>query len=38
MGGGLLVLALYLAVTLLIPLVIMLAKSLEDRAGAFSSV
>ena len=35
MGGGLLVLALYLAVTLLIPLVIMLAKSLEDRQGVF---
>ncbi len=35
MGGGLLALALYLAVTLLIPLVIMLAKSLENREGAF---
>ena len=35
MGGGLLVLALYLAVTLLIPLLIMLAKSLEDRQGVF---
>jgi iron(III) transport system permease protein len=35
MGGGLLVLALYLAVTLLVPLVIMLAKSLEDSVGAF---
>jgi len=35
MGGGLLVLALYLAVTLLVPLVIMLAKSLEDSEGAF---
>ena len=35
MSGGLLVLALYLAVTLLIPLVIMLAKSMEDREGAF---
>ncbi len=35
MGGGLLVLALYLAVTLLLPLALMLAKSLEDREGAF---
>ncbi len=35
MGGGLLALALYLAVTLLVPLVIMLAKSLEDSEGAF---
>ena len=35
MGGGLLVLALYLAVTLLLPLAIMLAKSMQDRDGAF---
>ena len=35
MGGGLLALALYLAVTLLVPLVIMLAKSVQDREGAF---
>jgi iron(III) transport system permease protein len=35
MGGGLLVLALYLAVTLLVPLVIMLAKSVQDRDGVF---
>ena len=35
MGGGLLVLALYLTVTLLLPLVVMLAKSLENREGAF---
>ncbi len=35
MGGGLLVLALYLAVTLLLPLALMLAKSVQDREGAF---
>lgn len=35
MGGGLLVLALHLTVTLLLPLVVMLAKSLENREGAF---
>ena len=35
MGGGLLVLALYLAVTLLVPLVIMLAKSAQDSEGAY---
>ena len=35
MGGGLLVLALYLAVTLLVPLIIMLAKSTQDSDGAF---
>ncbi len=35
MGGGLLVLALYLAVTLLIPLLIMLTKSVQDERGAF---
>jgi iron(III) transport system permease protein len=35
MGGGLLVLALYLAVTLLLPLGLMLAKSVQDREGAF---
>ncbi|MFZ1642627.1 MAG: putative 2-aminoethylphosphonate ABC transporter permease subunit [Candidatus Contendobacter sp.] len=35
MGGGLLVLALYLAVTLLLPLALMLAKSAQDRDGAF---
>ena len=35
MGGGLLVVALYLTVTLLLPLAIMLAKSLENREGAF---
>jgi len=35
MGGSLLVLALYLTVTLLLPLVVMLAKSLENREGAF---
>lgn len=35
MGGGLLVLALYLAITLLLPLTIMLAKSMQDRDGAF---
>lgn len=35
MGGGLLVLALYLAVTLLLPLTLMLAKSVQDREGAF---
>jgi len=35
MGGSLLVLALYLAVTLLLPLVLMLAKSVQNREGAF---
>ena len=35
MGGSLLVLALYLTVTLLLPLAVMLAKSLENREGAF---
>ncbi|MCB1821418.1 MAG: putative 2-aminoethylphosphonate ABC transporter permease subunit [Candidatus Competibacteraceae bacterium] len=35
MGGGLLVLAAYLTVTLLLPLAIMLGKSLQDREGAF---
>ena len=35
MGGGLLVLALYLAITLLLPLAIMLAKSMENRDGEF---
>lgn len=35
MGGGLLILMLYLVITLLLPLTIMLAKSLEDRDGAF---
>lgn len=35
MGSGLLVLALYLTVTLLLPLAVMLAKSLENREGAF---
>lgn len=35
MGSGLLVLALYLSVTLLLPLAVMLAKSLENREGAF---
>ena len=35
MGGSLLVLALYLTVTLLLPLAVMLVKSLENRDGAF---
>ena len=35
MGGGLVVLALYLAVTLLLPLALMLAKSAQDRHGMF---
>jgi iron(III) transport system permease protein len=35
MGGGLLVLALYLAITLLLPLALMLAKSMENRDGEF---
>lgn len=35
MSGGLLVLALYLVVTLLLPLGIMLGKSLQDREGVF---
>ncbi len=38
MGGGLCVLALYLAITLLVPLVIMLAKSMQDRDGVFVSL
>lgn len=35
MGGGLLVLVFYLAVTLLLPLALMLAKSTQDRDGVF---
>ncbi len=35
MGGGLLVVALYLAVTLLLPLAVMLVKSVQDRDGVF---
>jgi iron(III) transport system permease protein len=35
MGGGLTLLALYLTVTLLLPLALMLAKSTQDRDGAF---
>ena len=35
MGGGLTLLALYLTVTLLLPLALMLAKSVQDRDGAF---
>lgn len=35
MGGGLVALALYLAVTLLVPLALMLAKSAQDQHGVF---
>jgi len=35
MGGGLVALALYLAVTLLLPLALMLAKSAQDQHGVF---